>query len=349
MNELIINEKENNCYIELKPVRSISNLKKANYGDLLTFDTPCDPYLFLEKVKNYENNKKRDFKKNYEARYGYKFTILLPEGNWDLDLTKKFIKKFVDEVRQKEKGLKYISWIKQRGKGKYVTLYISDREYYAHQEIAKYDRDLYLDKNTKQWTSAGNPDAVLWCKKGEIKKDKNGEKIVKMIEFKKRKSRRFCFKESDKKDFYQSFRDLFIQVVKKVKKNIKSGLLISRENLRKAKNAYQRRSIIALNTTKQIIQNELNIRLWRSKRYPDAYEIYAYGANKGELYLTPKSKKVKDLFNKYRNIFKQGFYQVENVSFDIKYNIRCDIVEQNLIYLKSIFHQELASLDMLSD
>ena len=353
MNEFICMNSLDNGYMRIEIVRNLEELKVGKYQgkslgkELLKNCEESSSSAFFQSLIDFEGKKTRKYKNSdYEARFGYLFTCLLPSGNNTDARCKKLAAIFAKKVIQKEKGLKYVVWKKFKGKGVYLNIYISDREQYDHVRVKTYKANIYRNKYSKVICGATDEDAELVCKKGDPIRDKNGNVIAENKAFKDRKSRRFCFKEENQECFYQTFRELWVQSIKKVLKNIKEGLLIRRHNLKKAKNRFIKRSIVAVNLLMQIIQSELNNRIWESQRYPDAYEIEVGLYHPSERIQTSQTKKWVELFERYRKYFASQSFTKDDVDYSIALTERCDRVEKNVQVLKEMFMNDLKALEI---
>ena len=327
-------------------VYSLDQIKDSKKGKLLYHNMPSEPEVFIKDLFEYENKyNKRNFKNsNYEARYGMTMELLLPLGEWSKNDLLKVASRFAKEVIGKEVGLKYAVWYEKRGKGNFLFFYFADREYYPHTVRRVYPRDFLLNRNTGALAKASDPDAVVVHKKGDPICDKDGNPIVYDVLFKDNKSRRFIWNKSHFA-YVQQILHLFVECCEKVKKKVKQGMFFMRLNLRKAFNRFAKRGIIANNTTRQIIQNELNIRYWKSLRDPNAYEIYKEGYVNSEKIETTLSKQIREMFEEYRTIFKQGYFEDENEKRTIQYSQRIDVVESNLEELLNRFFNRVKTLD----
>ncbi len=267
-----------NVGYRLDTVRDVDQFIEMHKGQLIYHNMPSEPDVFIMDLYEYENaHNKRNFKNsNYEARYGITMDLLLPLGEWPKNELLKVANRFAKEIIGKEIGLKYAVWYQKRGKGNYLFFYFCDREYYPHTVKRVYPRDFLLNRKTGALAKASDPDAIVVHKKGDPICDKEGNPIVYDVLFKDNKSRRFIW-TSSRFAYVQQILHVFVECCEKVKKKVKQGMFFMRLNLRQAFNRFARRGIIANNTIRQIIQNELNIRYWKSLRDPNAYEIYKEG------------------------------------------------------------------------
>lgn len=334
-------------FLRVKIVRKIEevmNLTKRNRKLIGNINGSLNDYLI--DLKEYENSVKREYKSNYKRRYGIIFTLLLPKDKeWTTLELIKIASKFYKYVVGEEKGLRYAAFKETKGKAIYLKVYISDRESYSTSRIKTYKRDLYVNKYTHTICKKTDPNAMLKCRKGDYKLDENGEAMIEHLLFKERKSRRFVYKDNHFEAWVDMFKDYLLQTIMYFKNhiNITYGKYFRRMNLRFAYNRFERRIIKANNSLMQYIQNELNSLLKEKTRYPDEIEIYKDLYVPGELMPLKETQNVLKLFEKYRKIFNEGKYFIENDEYFIK-KCRCDVAEDNLIKLKAVFKADKQQL-----
>ncbi|MCI6272701.1 MAG: hypothetical protein MR601_07140 [Erysipelotrichaceae bacterium] len=333
--------KEWQHYLRIEPIRDISELElKVNSMQLLYSNFSLRSKTFFDQIKKYESNFSKEYKVK-KARYGYSFTLLLPEGEWNNSRLIKITSMFVKMVVGKETGLKYISYSYSINKAKYIYIYIYDREYRGKHFVKKYKRDFVINKNTGRACSKTDKDAVILHHKGDVMKDKSGKEITE--EFKSTKTRIFCYKDEQFLSWLNMFRDYFFQALLKAEATLKTGFILRRKNLNKALNRFKKRIIIANNKLIQYVQNEVNYWYEQSLRSPEAAEIYKDAYEVTDKIETSFSKAIEKLLKKYRNIFAEDEYEHENIKYKLD-GFRCDVVEENLIKLKDIFNLDLQTV-----
>lgn len=341
----IDNQNESQDYVKLNIVRNLNSLKGFHHNhSCIMHNVGMNVSNYIDRLIEFESTLERKFtnESNYEARYGILLDVLLPKGDWSDSTKKKLAAKYVRYIIGEEKQLKYIAWDVKKSKRTWMKIYISDREFYPQTKAVTYKRDLYVRKDTKGFCKANAEGAIKVASKGEVKKDSDGNVIFESIVFKKKKSRRFCYKDAHKEAFLKSFKEFFIQALVKCKCKLVKGKFFVRMNLRYAINPEQRRIIIAVNRCMQYIQNQLNIEYQKSLVYLDAYDITAGGGSRNERVPGDYTKKWLTLFEKYRLIFRKKVHVVEEETISL--SGRCDKVEDATIRLKEIFDKELKNI-----
>lgn len=338
------NPSESQDYVKLDIVRNLTSLKGFHHNhSCVMHNVGMNVSNYIDRLIEFESKLERKFteESKYEARYGILLDVLLPKGDWSDSAKKKLASKYVRNIIGEEKQLKYIAWNVKKSKRNWLKIYISDREFYPQTKPVTYKRDLYVRKDTKGFCKASAEGAIKVASKGEIKKDADGNVVYESIAFKKKKSRRFCYKDAHKEAFLKSFKEFFIQALVKCQCKIQKGKFFTRMNLRYAINPEQRRIIVAVNRCMRYIQNQLNMEYQNSLVYLDAYDITAGGGSRNERVPGEHTKKWLTLFEKYRLIFRNKVHVEEET---ISLSGRCDKVEDAAIRLKEIFDEELKNI-----
>lgn len=332
-------------FVKVDIVRNLRQIKVIHHNHSCVMNNVgMNVSNFIDRLIEFESGIERKFteESKYKARFGIIIDVLLPKGEWSDAMKKRLVSKYVKYLIGEEKQLKYISWNVKKSKRQWLKIYISDREFYPQNKPKTYTRDLYMNSVTKSWCKSTDDNAVKIASKGEIKVDSEGNAIYESIAFKKKKSRRFCYKDEHKEAFLNSFKEFFIQALIKCKCSIERGKFFIRMNLRKAVNPEQRRIIVAVNKCMQYIQNQLNIEYQRSLVYNDVYSVAKDGGYPGEKRQGVHTKKWLIQFDKYRLIFRNKVLVLEDEVINL--NGRCDMVENAAIRLKEIFDEELQSI-----
>lgn len=332
-------------FVKVNVVRDLNVIKGYHHNhSCVMHNTGMNVTNYINSLVEFESSLVRKFSEEsgYQARYGILIDVLLPKGDWSDPLKKKLVAKYVKNIIGEEKGLKYIAWDVKKSKRNWMKIFISDREFYPQTKAKTYSRSLYIDKNTKEWCKSSDENAQQITKKGDVKKDAEGNVIFESILFKKKKSRRFCYKDEHKESFLNTFKEFFIQALIYCKCKLEKGKWFTRMNLRRAINPEQRRIVVAINKCMQYVQNQLNIEYQKSLVYIDAYDVMAGGGSPGEKIPGEHTNTWIQLFDKYRTIFKNKILDLDEEV--IKLTGRCDHVEDASIRLKEYFEEELKNI-----
>lgn len=343
LTDLESNELQKYCRVSI--VRSLLSIQ--NYHQRLALvgtNVNMPAARFLEQLMCFEEDRKARYKDRY-ARHGILVDMMLPSGDWTTTKLRSIAATYAKYVVQKERGLKYIAWQYHKGKSLWIKLFISDREYYEpdHDDFERYASTCYISKKTGAICSQSDPHAALHHARGDIKKDSDGQPIVKKYHFKSTKTRLFAYKKDQRNLVFQRFYDYFRQVLLKVKCKIVKGKFFRRLNLKYAYTRYHKRVITANNQLRQYVQNEINIGINQWVRYPTGYDITRYDYQTGEPILTAECRLYLKLFEKYKKIFAAGYYEYQNMKYLIE-DCRCDLAETNIFKLKELFDKELKQL-----
>lgn len=337
-----INSNEWQYYLRIDPVRTVKKIYKLYTSNRIlyhNFKILNGFYSFYEEVSKIEP--KREYK-NKETRYGYLITLLLPLDKYYSDSRViKIACSFMNKIAGKEKGLRYFVFTKKEKKAKKIFIYVYDREIYFETHYKKYKKNHVINKNTGKLTTMDDEEKVILHKKGDVILDKEGQPIKEW--FKSTKTRIFCYKDEDFKNWISFFRDCYINVLLRLGTEIKKGFIIRRKNLSKAYNRFQRRIVIANNQIIQYIQDKINYFYEMSLIQELNWESLKMGIEEVEYKKTSLSLKIKDLCDKYRAVFSNEKYEYEGEKYVLS-GIRCDLVEKNIYKLKDIFNVELNNL-----
>lgn len=314
-------------YIKHETVRSIPMiLEEAEAYGILATDTD-NPETMLMNLAAYEASREYRYKKReYQTIQGHLFTALLPHGEYTEKTKKKVIRKFVEYFRGEEKNLKYLAWEEVRGQGRYLKVYMTDRQYVINHPI-RYKTDRYVHKDTKKWVKKDDEGAVLKIKKGSLK-----EYITGWLQTKSR-----IFYNPDAEVFRQRLQDCWKQACNSINAFEKGDFIFERKKINEEMNRYLKREYIHQNHLMTYIENQLNE--LNPIEYYESYECQKEGIPKGTRKETSLNQKLRKIFEHYKARFRNNVFHVERVAF--KLQGRADLIDANLKYLRQIFDEEI--------
>ncbi len=350
-----------NIYFKMSEVYSedyeekyMSNLKqKVVYTNFDSYDkSKLQKYYEIFGKESIKKEYKYVKRPNYRNRVAYEFKILLPMKNKIVNADEKIngytmkelfdvSKKLVKELIGEEKGLKATSFLETNKNITYVNIFILDREYHYVNTYATYSNTSYQNKNTLSFCNKNDPDAIIAYKKGDLKKDKNGNLIKVERYFKTTKTRRFILWEKNRSAVRNEFAKLIYQCLHFIEKfsiNIIKAKYIFKKNIKYAFNRFAKRNIININRTISLIQNELNLLIDNDIKY--SYD-YKNPYHIPELIPNEFPKNYLDLYNKYKDIFKTNNFIFDDTEYNIKFTCRSDVLEKNLRLLLNVFYEDL--------
>lgn len=346
------------------------------------------PYCFKDYFSDLalfekEHGYKYKESERYRTRYAVKMILLLPkdlQGEKQKEKRKMLVKDFIKslsetsrlspaeakerkkENRELDDVLNYAAFEETRGKGLYVHLIISERQYRAKTEYKRYLYTIYWNPHKKQVCKKTDPGAEVKHEKGEYILDKEGNRIV--------DDRRFGFKirrfsTDDFGRLLEQLKDNFIICVKKVLSNVKRGIHIIRagadeKNKKpeyiKQKRAYysfhyfNRKCIEEVNHAIQFVEYHINYLLAVERRklqqilnaVPDEVPMRDPAVPE----IRSRIQQISSLYEKYKGIFESGWFKLDGISLAIKTKgIKLPELKNNLDQLLKIFKQECLKLD----
>lgn len=346
------------------------------------------PYYFKDyfadlAVFEKEHGYKYKEDKGYKTRYAIKIILLLPkdlQGDKQREKRKMLIRDFIKSLSEtsrlspterKERKkcdkelddvLNYVAFEETRGKGLYVRLIISERQYRAKPEYKKYLYNIYWNPHKKQVCKKSDPGSEVKNEKGEYILDKDGNRIIDDRRF-GYKIRRFS--TDDFARLLQQLKDNFIICVRKVLKNVKRGIHILRagadeKNKKpeyiKQKRAYysfhyfNRKCIEEVNHVIQFVEYHINYLLAEERAklrmIQNATPEGLPARDPAIPEIRSKIQEISNLYFKYKSIFEAGWFKLNNTPLAIKTRgIKLPELKNNLDQLLKIFKSECLSLD----
>lgn len=211
-----------------------------NYQDIYTFIK--EGSKIFSNIRNYKllinkliaHERKRNYTSENQRNkiYAKQLLVMLPK-NLSKSQKHETIKEFMLSISKKYKQILYIYRFEIIGKGSYCRIIVFERQVYKSKHVIEdtYLRNMYINKHTGRTTNSKDPDAILICKKGEVKRDKNG--MPKMI----------TIDISPKKYEYLKYRDN-----NNIEKKIK--------NFTNFKDSLTRKIVVALS---KVLKKEINV------------------------------------------------------------------------------------------
>lgn len=376
------------CFVKYEPMYEEdikSFLDKASSEDVLYDGCPYNYKDYFADLAIFEKEHGYKYKedKGYKTRYAVRIVLLLPkdlQGEKQKEKRKMLVKDFIKSLSEtsrlspterKERKkcdkelddvLNYVAFEETRGKGLYVQLIISERQYRTKPEYKKYLYNIYWNPRKKQICKKTDPEAEIKHEKGDYILDKEGEKII--------DDRRFGFKirrfsTDDFGRLLEQLKDNFIICVKKVLSNVKRGIHIIRAGMNeknkkpeyiKQKRAYysfhyfNRKCIEEVNHTIQFVEYHINYLLAIERK--KLQEILNAGSDELPVMdptvpeIRSRIQQISNLYLKYKEIFEAGRFKQNDIPLAIKTRgIKLPELKNNLDQLLKIFKSECLSLD----
>lgn len=379
LGDFVVSGNEQKDYIhfdKLKKNDFFIELKKLPRRNILVEGTPYECVQFFHDLFEFEeeNEYKYTDKNSYGAIYAVKFEMLMPKTlKEDKEKRVKFIRKFVEEMNEGSKltrsaaktrkeidkeldqRLNYVAYDQVKGKGLYVTLLISEREYRNEPVYKKYKYTAYMDAETKRSCSKNDPNAVIKFEKGTFMRDKEGNKILEKSNF-GLKCRRFSYKSFDR--FIQQIHENFLKCYRCVVDKVKRGYIFRQKKVSriKQKRAYygfhyfNRKCIEEMNHAIQYVEYTLNYMVSKKlkklnlglEEWPDDLPMHSpiVAEARSELDVIDR------LYKKYKDAFESGYLSTSKGTLIVAFkNIRLDMLQDNLDKLLNTFKQDCWLID----
>lgn len=157
----------------------LNNKNATVYSNRDDYRTVINHQCDYKEQHQYVYGKKHN-KKLYQSIFAHYLEIMIPNNLSD-EQKHTFINKYMITVNPCFKSNSYLYCYKftSKGNGTYIEVLCFTRKYFKRKQCktVTYTRDYYFNPFTKKLTTADDPDAVLKYKKGEAKKDKQGNVI----------------------------------------------------------------------------------------------------------------------------------------------------------------------------
>lgn len=244
-----------------------------DYRMILDFIRNSKVYSNLTNFKNLTEQliayeMKRKFGKVKKKVYAVELLLMLPK-HLSKSQRHEVVKNYMLELSLKYKDILYIYSFEHIGKGLYCRVVVFERQIYKrkHKEAIIYKRDMYINKITGRTTNSDDEEAVHICKKGEIKKDENGNELYEFVAISPKKYRYLNFKDDSdnekKKEKFVRFKDKLTRLlVIALSKVLSTSVMIKKlrysaykkDSFRSNKKIYYNSMINRLNIELQLMQ-----------------------------------------------------------------------------------------------
>lgn len=184
-------------YINYTPIKELTIindfLQDKHYSNLK------NPTYYIKKILDYEKSR------NHSSKiFAISLLVMIPKY---LNKNDKhiIIKNFMLSISFdfKNKKIPYIYRFSKVGNGSYVEIIVFEREVFTNKKDIYiedvYLRDMRINKFSGKTTNKADPDAILICKKGEVKVNVDGTPIKK-VQYVSEKKRYFQFNDNKKNE-----------------------------------------------------------------------------------------------------------------------------------------------------
>lgn len=284
-----------------------------------------------------------------EARYGEYYQMSVSTSIGMANLTK-LVGELIQEIIYGKVNLPYVVLYTRKKGNYYLRIWIADREW--TNEVHRYARDYYYNKNTGKSTNKLDPNAELRCRKGDPKLDKDGKEQVKAWS----RNKTTIFTESyefTQPRFYDILEAIFIKL-----KNTVKNYFARRKNGTKPHRVYVSekgghrlkehlyREVASL---QYFIQQQCFQEIVNNFDYIRWERDGVMGFNQGNIDITDPygnlAKGILALYHKYQARIKKGeFHTQEGNLYRIFKGVHYKQGVQNVTYLKSMFKADLKKL-----
>jgi hypothetical protein len=306
--------------------------------------------LFAQKYIDYEKSHDRKYGAKKKMRYGTVVDVLLPKSSWDNLQLIHVAKTYAEHIRS-NKGIKWAAWSYVRGKAQFIRIWFCDREKFYVPKLIKpiYKKTQYVNRNTGAFCSRTDPEAVIKYKKGQAIPGA-AEQNAEYTEWSEQKMRLFDGSQSNLSETRKWLLDTLIESLKEYKIEILNGLLMKRKKWKETYSRWVKRCICANNRLIRYIEQCINI-LWQTAKNRSSLSYRDQDMIRGDTFIgkaeidemkirTPLMNKILEMWNKYSEIFKKGKFEANGTEYPLAHT-RCNEVEANCTYLRSIFDQEM--------
>ncbi len=330
------------------------NLKKKMEYEFSMIAASCDLEQLYEDKKayiQYENDHSRNYTTK-KMRYGVFEDVLLPEDFDAEGMGSKFAHRFAKNMINGSL-LRWSAWYYQKGRGKYMRFWFSDREQYSKPLEFKqvYQKTQFINKVTGCFCSKHDENAELLYTKGQEIPD--AEPIFSA--FNPTKVRYFNFSHDKEKFGLKEYRERLIEcftsALKMFNVNVIEGFLFKRRKQKRIYSRWIKRCVTAENRCQRQIEDELNH--WYQKDLDKSpltmkaqrdFEEFGYPNDvefKNMKAMSPLRKELTDLYVTLSNVFKNHKFTYNDEEISL-YGCRCDLAEERFETLKTSFKERLS-------
>lgn len=314
-------------YVQYEPIHSYSRVWDFIHNNKI-YTNCCsnlmkkvNMLLCYEKKRNLSNTNKRKI-------YAIELLVMIPKG-LSKEEKHQLIKNYMLSISSVYKNVIYIYSFAKVGNGSYCRIIAFQRMVYKNSKNIpdKYKRDMYVDKVTGRTCSKDNPNAVCLCKKGEPKKDKNGNIVYVTVQISPKKYRCLNFKDdsnhSKKLKKFNSFKNRLLKKFtfslsktiysQSIYMKLRHKKFINEENEISKRILYYNSIINHINIQLRLMQNTFYYRglIWDKEDAWKRFEHVFYNINQiltnGYVYL--KGSKIKVLIDPQS---KMNFYEYKD-------------------------------------
>lgn len=175
-------------YVKYNPIDNrefIENWLDIN-DDTAIYSNRSDYRDVAEYLLAYKEQKKRKYgnpgKKLYRNIWGHNIIILLPFEFHEEAAATKFVKEYMIQLHRCYKSNSYLYCFKlfSEGNGVYADILCFTRKFYSKPLVEEktWNSDYYWNPLLKRRTTKCDPNSVLLHKKGDLKLDKDGNKVI---------------------------------------------------------------------------------------------------------------------------------------------------------------------------
>lgn len=292
---------------------------------------------FLEKVKEFESKEN----KSTNRVYAITFDILLPYKINTKEKKKRFIQAFKKQLfTDIAIYLNYFVIEYKKGKGTYLKFVIFERQLIDKEKAERYRNSVYTYKKEN-----GERIAIKTSSTGQIKRDKNGKKVMKYVAF-GNKLRFFNFSsELQLKAALSNMIESALNSTFTVKYVDK--LQFIKKTVFASSNRFKRLTALAINRLKHMIETKLNKLYIPYKKILDHYDEsqYMFSAERRIV------SEIKHLFYSIESVFKNNAYiDHEGKVYEINYRyVLLPKLNQNIEVVLNDFDLKFENLKVKID
>lgn len=309
----------NNAYIRLTYMKDIKDVRSF-FLSCPVYTNISDKNKFVDDLEKYEIKNNQALKRGMAVTYGIKISLMIDnEHEYDNEKLCELSKSFCNEYL---KGLPVYCLDHAERNGKYLDVYVCEREYYPEGKECLYicKSDRYKNKITKKITTKDDPNAILFAKKGDILSRKE------IVFSKKVDTFRFC----SKKKFHYficELKDFWMDLMSKILKiEIINAITLKKIRLKGRKDKVERSRISKWNCEIDKLSDSINGALSTAKDYMS----FSYGSK--------CEKKLIRFIDKINDYLRVGVFNFDKIKGYIRFDYFEDYeFEANLfLYIEKV-------------
>lgn len=239
-------------FIRIEPVYNTRKfLIQCNKLRLVDDRTPLGWNKFFKKLFIYERNNSYNYK-TYKTRFCITLKILIPHELKEEQYAD-FTYKFMNEILKENNALPYAVFYMEEGKGRYLFVALSEREYFEKKKkteiVAK--RTIYKNPITGRICKEDTPNAVLFRTKGDIIGVNNTNFGLKIKLFRFETDGAF-------KRFMSYIKNLCMTILETYNIEVEEKVILKKFNYSKLETFKEKRNAKRLNKEIKDIENQLD-------------------------------------------------------------------------------------------